>query len=49
MTDGMKNTMNDSDEYGGKDLSQVEYEMAIEMLEYCEMYEPTYNPEDGSM
>lgn len=26
-----------------------EYEAAVEMTEYCERYEPTYNPEDGSM
>lgn len=25
------------------------FEMAIEEQEYCEMYEPTYNPEDGNM
>lgn len=24
-------------------------EAAIENTEYCEQYEPTYNPEDGSM
>lgn len=28
---------------------QREYEAAVEMAEYCERYEPTYNPEDGSM
>ena len=33
----------------GEDCDQIEYEMATEMQEYCEMYEPTYNPEDGSM
>ena len=33
----------------GEDCSQIEYEMAVEMQEYCEMYESTYNPEDGSM
>ena len=27
----------------GEDCDQIEYEMAVEM------YEPTYNPEDGSM
>ncbi len=25
------------------------YEEAVEMAQYCEHYEPTYNPEDGSM
>ena len=29
--------------------SQREYEAATEMTEYCERYEPTYNPEDGSL
>ena len=29
--------------------AQREYEAAVEMAEYCERYEPTYNPEDGSM
>ena len=24
-------------------------ESAVEMEQYCERYEPTYNPEDGSM
>lgn len=33
----------------GEDCDEIEYEMAVEMAEYCEMYEPTYNPEDGSM
>ena len=28
---------------------QREYESAVEMQQYCERYEPTYNPEDGSM
>lgn len=28
---------------------QREYEAAVEMVEYCERYESTYNPEDGSM
>ena len=28
---------------------QHDYETSIEMVEYCERYEPTYNPEDGSM
>ena len=26
-----------------------EYQAAVEMAEYCERYEPTYNAEDGSM
>ena len=26
-----------------------EYEMASDMRDYCEKYEPTYNPEDGSL
>lgn len=28
---------------------QREYQAAVEMAEYCERYEPTYNAEDGSM
>lgn len=28
---------------------QREYEAAVEMEQYCEKYEPTYNSEDGSM
>ena len=28
---------------------QREYEMASDMRDYCEKYEPTYNPEDGSL
>lgn len=32
-----------------KEQSQRDYEAATEMTEYCERYEPTYNPEDGSM
>ena len=33
----------------GEDCDQIEYEMAVEMEEYNEMYDPTYNPEYGSM
>ena len=29
--------------------AQREYEAAIEMQQYCERYEPTYDSEDGSM
>lgn len=29
--------------------AQRYYEAAVEMAEYCERYEPTYNPDDGSM
>lgn len=29
--------------------AQRDYEAAAEMAEYCEHYEPAYNPEDGSM
>ena len=28
---------------------QRDYEAAVEMAEYCERYEPTYNADDGSM
>lgn len=44
--------------YGRKDLEQMECparksqredEAASDMRDYCERYEPTYNPEDGSM
>lgn len=28
---------------------QREYEAAVEDQQYCERYEPTYNPDDGSM
>lgn len=31
------------------DEAQRDYEMAVEMQKYCEQFEPTYNPEDGSM
>ena len=29
--------------------AQREYEAASELRDYCIRYEPTYNPEDGSM
>lgn len=29
--------------------AQRDYEASIEIAEYCERYEQTYNPEDGSM
>ena len=29
--------------------AQHDYEASIEMTEYCERYEQTYNTEDGSM
>ena len=32
-----------------EDEAQREYEAAVEYAEYCKQYEPTYNPEDGSM
>lgn len=32
-----------------REQSQREYEAAVEMGQYCERYEPTYNPEDGSL
>lgn len=44
--------------YSRKDLEQMECparkaqhedETASDMRDYCERYEPTYNPEDGSM
>lgn len=28
---------------------QREYEAAVEAAQYCEMYEPTYDPETGAM
>ena len=28
---------------------EIEEELANDMRDYCERYEPTYNPEDGSM
>ena len=28
---------------------QRDYDASVEMAEYCERYEQTYNPEDGSM
>lgn len=28
---------------------EIDDEMANDMRDYCERYEPTYNPEDGSM
>lgn len=29
--------------------AQRDYEAASDMRDYCERYEPTYNPDDGSM
>lgn len=29
--------------------AQRDYEKSVEYAQYCERYEPTYNPEDGSM
>lgn len=29
--------------------AQRDYEASVDMAEYCERYEQTYNPEDGSM
>lgn len=29
--------------------AQHDYETSVEVAQYCERYEPTYNPEDGSM
>lgn len=29
--------------------AQRDYEQSVEYAQYCEEYEPTYNPEDGSM
>lgn len=29
--------------------SQREYEMAVEAAQYCELYEPTYDPETGAL
>lgn len=31
------------------DKEQREYEAAIKAAQYCEMYEPTYDPETGAM
>lgn len=31
-----------------KEQEQRDYEAAVEMAEYCEHYEPTYNADDGS-
>lgn len=31
------------------ELGQRDYNASVEMQQYCERYEPTYNPEDGSM
>ena len=31
------------------ELGQRDYNAAVEMQQYCERYEPTYNPEDGGM
>lgn len=28
---------------------EIEEELANDMRDYCEHYEPTYNPDDGSM
>lgn len=29
--------------------AQHDYETSVEVVQYCERYEPAYNPEDGSM
>lgn len=34
---------------GEEDIAAQEYQAATEYQEHCERYEPTYNPEDGSM
>jgi hypothetical protein len=31
------------------ELGQRDYNASVEMQQYCERYEPTYNPEDGSV
>ncbi len=41
-------------EKGGADMRKgsaesLDYQRAVEDAEYCERYEPTYNPNDGSM
>ena len=33
----------------GEQEAQQDYERNVEYAQYCERYEPTYNPEDGSM
>lgn len=33
----------------GEQEAQQDYERSVEYAQYCERYEPTYNPEDGSM
>jgi len=32
-----------------KEEEDREYQAQVEYQQYCEHYEPTYNPEDGSM
>jgi len=32
-----------------EDDKDYDYERASDMRDYCERYEPTYNPDDGSM
>lgn len=31
------------------EAEELYYQAAVEYTEYCERYEPTYNPDDGSM
>ena len=38
-----------SDNICPEDDDDHTYEMQSDMRDYCERYEPTYNPEDGSM
>lgn len=37
------------EEHGGYSEEELIYQMQVEYQQYCEQYEPTYNPEDGSM
>lgn len=37
------------DEKERTDRDVLEYQAASDMRDYCEHWEPTYNPEDGSM
>jgi hypothetical protein len=37
------------EEHGGYSEEEIIYQAQCEMQQYCERYEPTYNPEDGSM
>lgn len=47
--DSIPTTLEASDNICPTDADEHSDEMQSDMRDYCERYEPTYNPEDGSM